>query len=847
MARQFIFKFPLAHGLHARPASLIQEVARRFNASISWENTRSHKYADSKSVLSLIAGEIWKDDPCRIIIDGDDELEAEKTLYTFLINELPKYEEETPGPLHPSKEISIPRAIKKENSLYFTGTGAGSGISLAPAFIFDGLPPGVLPSGILPGSNKPKAKAIETRDVQDAINQLRLELTRSIDQSRNLIEKNILEAHLAIVQDKTYLETIINYINKHNFSAVKAVYETAQYFTGILQNSKSYYIRQRLFDIKDISTRVVASLNRVCGASPAAVTGSDIQLKVPIILIAENILPSQFMSLDKQYLKGLILSEGGTTSHTIILARAFNIPTITGIQDIQKRITPGETVIIDAGRGLVIPSPSPSLSFFYEREMEKQQHIKEKAALFIPGPGTTADGKNLVIAANIGSIEELESAFLNGAEGIGLFRTEWLFMDKKTPPSEEEQFDIYSRAAAAAGKRPVIIRTLDIGGDKPLPYLDLAKEPNPFLGYRAIRVYNELGDLIKTQLRAIIRAAINGNLKIMFPMINCLEEIRDLKKQLQAIMKELTQEGLPFNPWISFGIMVETPAAVFALPEISEEVDFFSIGSNDLTQYFLAADRSNPKVSYIYNAFYPSFLRLLNKISAEAHSHGKWLGLCGELAGNIDYLPIWVGLGFDEISLASSTIPAVKAALKKLKTAACRKLVNQLLKTPTAQQFREMLADFSHSQSQEALLTEELINLESVSLSKEEAVRELVNLLELAGRIENSDEVEELIFKREESYSTGIGFGIAIPHCQAPQVKHNSIVFLKLKKAIDWQSLDDQPVDIILLLVIRSSHDDKEHLRILARLSRKLMDEEFAAKLRLITKPSCIIDLIKNV
>lgn len=842
MARQIVFKFPLRHGLHARPASLIQNVARRFSASITWENNRSNNRADGKSVLSLIAAETWQDDPCRIVIDGEDELEAEEALNILLANELPKCEEEPPGIGCTSEhDITIPRVIRKENPLYFAGPGVSGGISKAAAFILDSF-------HLEPPVDTGESRIVETeiRAVKDAINRLVLELTESMERSRNATEKDILNAHLGIVQDKGYLETIDNYIGVHNYSAPKAVFETSRYFAGILQSSKSYYIRQRLSDIKDISARVIVSLTGGCRPSSSAVNGCGIRLTEPAILIAENILPSQFISLDKKFLRGLVLSEAGTTSHSVILARAFNIPTITGIEGIHKKLNPGEVVIIDAGRGLVIPSPNTTISRFYDLEMEKQRLIKEKAVPFIQGPGATADGKKIEVAANIGSLEELESAFLNGAEGVGLFRTEWLFMNKANAPGEDEQFEIYSRAAAVAGKRPVIIRTLDIGGDKPIPYLELPKEANPFLGYRAIRIYNDFAELITAQLRAILRASAFGNLKIMFPMVCCLEEILSLKKQLKSVMLELEQEGTAFNREIAVGIMVEIPAVAFAVAEISAEVDFFSVGSNDLAQYFLAADRGNSKVSYLYNPLYPSFLRLLKKISDEAHARGKWVGLCGELAGNIDYLPIWAGLGFDEISLSSSTIPAIKASLKKLNSGACQNLVTHLLETTTALQIKERLSDFSRAQTNADLVTEELINLDSVSLTRDEAIRELVNLLEASGRIESSDEVEELVWQREEAYSTGIGFGVAIPHCNSPQVKNNSIAFIKLRKSMDWQSLDSQPVDMVFLLAIQSSDRDKEHLKILARLSRKLMDEEFIARLRGVEKPAGIISLIKE-
>lgn len=842
MARQIAFKFPLVHGLHARPASLIQEIARRFSASISWENDRSNNRADGKSVLSLIASDTEKDDPCRIVIDGVDELAAEEALKQFLENEFPKCDEEPPEITPPTgQEIKVPRVIKKENPLYFSGAGASRGIAKAPAFIFASF-------HLEPPAERLEAIIIEDeiRAVREAVNNLARELSETMDLSQNSIEKDILTAHLAIVQDKAYLEKIHDYIVSWECSAAKAVFETVQYFAAILQNRQSLYIRQRLADIKDISARVIVSLTCGCKPSSTAIAASAITLTEPIILITENILPSQFISLDKTHLRGLVLSEAGTTSHSVILARAFNIPTVTGVENIHKKMNPGEELIVDGSRGLVIPTPNATLSRFYDLEMAKQQHIYEKNAPFISVPGATADGKKMEVAANIGSVAEMESAFLNGAEGIGLFRSELIFMNRSTAPTEEEQFDIYSMAALIAGKEPLIIRTLDIGGDKPMPYLDLPNEANPFLGYRAIRIYDDFNELITTQLRALLRASAWGNLKIMFPMVACMEEVLALKNRLKTVMLDLEKEGIPFNSGVEIGIMIEIPSIVFALEKACREVDFFSVGSNDLAQYFFAADRANPTVSYLHNPFYPSFLRLLKKIVTGVHAGGKWVGFCGEIAGNIDCLPLWVGLGFDEISLSSAGIPAIKSRLKTLRFDECKNMVTGLFKKATAQQVEERLREFSRTPAKVDLITEELIDLEAGSLTRDEAIREAVNLLDASGRIENSDEVEELVWQREDEYSTGIGFGVATPHCHSPQIKNNSIVFLKLKRPIDWESLDNQPVDMVFLLAMRASDRDKEHLRILARLSRKLMDEEFIVKLRSAGKPADVIALLKE-
>jgi phosphoenolpyruvate-protein phosphotransferase len=838
LAREITFNFPCTHGLHARPASLIQEIAGRFNSAISWENKRTNSRADGKSVLALIALDTREKDPCRITIQGTDEEEAEAALKTLVENELPGWEEKLPAIRVPAvQEITLPRVFKKENPLFFNGTGAGSGIARAKTLIFASFtlePP--------PGTAKPHRSADEIQAVGSAINHLEQQLISSIAASQDQTEKDILTAHLSIIRDKTFRDKINEYIIRQKSSAARAVYRTALYFGAILQKSRSLYIRQRLADINDLSTRILSLIPNHRAASPPA----EVELSEPVILVAADLLPSRLIALDKKYLKGLVLAEAAGTSHTVILARAFAIPTVTGIEGIHKKLHPGEEAIIDGRRGLVVPGPGPALSRFYDREIKKQRLIKEKAKASILPTGVSAAGEKIEVAANISSVEELEPAFLNGAEGIGLFRTELLFMNRTAPPCEEEQFAIYSRAAQAAGNLPVIIRTLDIGGDKPIPYLNLPQEANPFLGYRGVRIYGDFNSLINDQLRALLRASALGNLKIMFPMVACVEEIRSLKNRLQAAALELENEGIPCNPGLPVGMMVEIPAAAFSIDKLSDEVDFFSVGSNDLCQYFLAADRANPKVGDLYNPLSPAFLRLLKKIIDDAHARNKWVGLCGEMAGQHHYLPVLVGLGFDEISLAAPNIPFVKSTLTNFQFAELKALTCELLEKTTAAEIAERLTRFSHSPTDAGLVSEELINLDSESASKDEAIRELTDLLELTGRIENSDDLEAAIWSREDVYSTGIGFGVAIPHCQSPRNMNNSIAFLRLKNPIDWQSLDGQPVDMVFLLSIRASDRDIEHMKILARLSRQLMDEEFRAGLRNAKKPCDLVTLINQ-
>ncbi|HTP13601.1 MAG TPA: phosphoenolpyruvate--protein phosphotransferase, partial [Bacteroidota bacterium] len=545
-------------------------------------------------------------------------------------------------------------------------------------------------------------------------------------------------------------------------------------------------------------------------------------------------------------LKGIVLAHGGTTSHTVILARAFGIPCITGVKDVHHRLRNGQDIILDAERGLVIPNPPDLVLAFYGSEISKMEAFRTRLAKFIKVPSATADGKRLEVGANIGSYEEAEAAFRNGAEGIGLFRTELLFMNRPEPPGEEEQFRVYANTATLAGKKSVIVRTLDIGGDKPIPYLNLPVEANPFLGYRAVRMYEAHKEIVETQLRAILRASAFGNLKIMIPMISSVEEVKHVRTWTRAVMDQLDRDHIPYNRKIEIGIMVEIPSACFIIDQLSREVDFFSIGSNDLTQYYLAVDRDNQKVAHLYSSFQPSFLRLMKKIIDDAHAHGKWVGLCGELGSNRLAVPLFIGWGIDEISLASPDIPVMKLAISLCRSAECRKLVPPILEKESPLDVETALREFFANKAEGALTAKEMIRLDSSSKTKEEAIRELVDLLHLADRVDDADKVEETIWQREATYSTGVGFGVAIPHCKSQNVLANSIAVLKLREPIDWGSADGQPVQLVILIAIKGEKAGVQHLKMIASLSRKLVDDTFRARITSETTEAKMLVLVNS-
>ncbi len=821
MALEFQFVFPLKNGMHARPASRFQEVAGGYSSRITFVNLQSGASGNGKSTLSLVATATREGDRCALSFEGEDEAAAREGMQRFLTGEFPGCDEELVIPeAAPGVTRPLPRALRGEQERVVAGVSVSRGIARAPAALLSDRtlepPPGGWPAGI---------DDDEVARVWKAVAGAQADMRAQISSTPEGVEQAILKAHLSIAGDPDYMTTVEGFVRTRHCPAGEALLQTAHHYSEMLDRSGSAYLRERVLDIQDVTSQLIESLYGTAAASGTA------QITGDAICLADALAPSRFIALDRDHVKGLVLARGGVTSHTVILARSFGIPCITGVPDVHRTIRPGEDVILDAERGLVIRTPSEQASRFYAGEMRKLDRMKTRLRRFAGLPGASADGKRLEIAANAASPEEVETALAEGAEGIGLFRTEILFMDRKEPPGEEEQFRIYERVAKNAGDRPVIIRTLDIGGDKPIPYLNLPREENPFLGYRAIRMYADYPQLINAQLRAILRASASGKLKVMFPMICSVQEVRTLKGRLLELMRELDSEGAAYNRQIPLGIMVEIPSVAFVIDQLCREVDFFSIGSNDLTQYFLAADRANTRVSYLYSPFHPSFLRMLKQIIDEVHRHGRWVGLCGEMGGNALALPLFFGYGIDEISLAPSLIPAVKEAARRCRIPECEALLASVLQMESPESVEDALKECASVQRGDALITEELVRLSSHAASKEEAIRELVDLLHTEGRVDDPDAVEDAVWAREKTYPTGMGFGVAIPHCRSPHVTVNSIAVLKLAAALAWNLPDQEPVHFLILIAVSAAAGGDEHLRIIASLARKLMHEEFRRQL----------------
>ena len=488
-------------------------------------------------------------------------------------------------------------------------------------------------------------------------------LQKSLDASRAQLEKikekaaaemgeekaAVFEAHIRLLDDPEFTGAMAMEIESNSINAMKAVDNVTNMFVSIFESMEDAYMRERAADIKDVSKRIIANLAGK-SADAFAITEAN------TVVVAHDLTPSDTAQLDRSKVVGFITNIGGRTSHAAIMARTLEIPAVLGLGDITSAVKTGDKIIVDGITGDVIINPSEDVIAEYEAKKEKFKEEQEELKKLIDVKTTTKSGKRVEVCGNIGQPEDVLGVIANGGDGVGLFRTEFLYMDRDNAPTEEEQYESYKFVLEKMEGKQVVIRTLDIGGDKTLPYLPLPEEMNPFLGYRAIRLCLDRKEIFKVQLRALLRASVYGNLCVMFPMISGLEEFQNAKAVVEECKAELRAEGKEYSDSIQWGIMVEIPAAAVYADELAKHVDFFSIGTNDLIQYTLAADRMSEKVSYLYNPMHPAVLRLIKMTIDGAHKHGKWVGMCGEMAGDEAAIPTLVEYGLDEFSMSATSI-----------------------------------------------------------------------------------------------------------------------------------------------------------------------------------------------
>ena len=497
----------------------------------------------------------------------------------------------------------------------------------------------------------------------------------------------IFEGHLMILEDEELEEEIIDYLRSNKVNASVAASKIIDQQVEMLSEIDDEYLKERAGDIRDIGNRLIKNILGMHIVDLGDITEES-------ILVAYDLTPSETAQLNLEKVLGFITDIGGRTSHTSIMARSLELPAIVGTNDVTARVNTGDYLILDAVNNRVYVNPTQAEIDELKTLEAKLAEEKAELAKLKDLPAVTLDGHKVDVVANIGTIRDCEGAHRNGAEGVGLYRTEFLFMDRDQLPSEEEQFIAYKEVVEAMEGHLVVLRTMDIGGDKELPYLNLPKEMNPFLGWRAVRIALDRREILHAQLRAVLRASAFGKLAVMFPMIISVEEIRELKSVLETLKAELRAEGKAFDENIQVGVMVETPSAAVNAKFLAKEVDFFSIGTNDLTQYTLAVDRGNELISHLYNPMSPSVLGLIKQVIDASHAEGKWTGMCGELAGDERATLLLLGMGLDEFSMSAISVPHIKKLVRSVSYQEAKALADEALQKPTTAEIEQLIQAF---------------------------------------------------------------------------------------------------------------------------------------------------------
>lgn len=563
------------------------------------------------------------------------------------------------------------------------GIPASPGVAVAPVFLFR-------TEAVQLARRDIAAVGQEIERLQDSIAEAAVQI-ESIQartaQKMGEAEASVFSAHLLFLEDPTLVDAAKERIRAEKVCAEWAFQTTGDEIASMLDAVDDPYLAERASDVRDVVSRVVRILTGQAAPSLSSLAG-------PSIVVAKDLTPSQTAAFDPRLVVGLAIEEGGPTSHTVILARTLGIPAVVGMAQGADRVSHGEQAILDGNSGELTLRPDAAALLKAKMRASELTEQKERRRVLIGLPSQTADGERLELAANIGVPAEVSEALRWGAEGIGLFRTEFLYMDRRELPNEEEQFEAYQQVLRTMGpSRPVIFRTLDIGGDKGVDALNLPREANPFLGLRAIRICLQDPDLFKVQLRALLRASAHGRVRIMYPMVQSVKEVLDANRILEQARSELQSEGTAVGR-IEVGMMIEVPAAVTIVDLLAPHVDFFSIGTNDLIQYALAVDRMNSRVAHLYQPFHPAILRMIGRTCTAAHQASKWVGVCGEMAGDPVAAPVLLGLGLDEFSMSAPALPAVKEALRATRRSDAKTFAASLVKMSDPVEIRQRAEEY---------------------------------------------------------------------------------------------------------------------------------------------------------
>ena len=683
-------------GLHARPAARFVTTAARYEADVRVD--KGDKSANAKSMNQVATLGVRQGDEIVVSAAGPDAAAALAALAALADDNFGDPEDTKHEIRDTSSEATSPSALLSTDQLTtdslntdprttgsLSGIPASPGVAVGPAALYRPRLPEVV-------SRRVDDPAAEWQRLLDAVAVAREEIEALHRRALNQVgreEAAIFEAHLLFLEDPTTLDAVRATIIAESLNAEAAWQRETAALVAAFAEMDDAYLRARAADIEDVARRV---LRQLMGVAPPA-----LDFAAPSVLIAADLSPSDTARLDPAQVLAICTELGAATAHSAILARALGIPAVVGLGHNVWQVADGQRVAVDGDAGALWPRPDDAQLVTFAARREAWLAEQRRAQAAGQAAAVTRDGHAVEIAANIGSPHDVGPALAYGAEGVGLFRTEFLFMDRPAAPSEDEQLAAYREAARLMGDRPLIIRTLDVGGDKPLPYLDLGQEANPFLGWRAIRFCLARPDIFLPQLRAILRAGVGEdgtrrNVKIMFPMIGAPDELRAARAMLEQAAGELQAEGLPYDDRMAVGIMIEVPSAVAVANLLAREADFFSIGTNDLTQYVMAADRGNARVAGLADALQPAVLRLVRDAARAAHDAGIWIGMCGELAGNPLATPVLLGLGLDELSMSAPAIPAVKAAVRELTTDEARRIAAAVLELDSAEAVRRYLS-----------------------------------------------------------------------------------------------------------------------------------------------------------
>ncbi|MCA5011555.1 MULTISPECIES: phosphoenolpyruvate--protein phosphotransferase [unclassified Enterococcus] len=568
------------------------------------------------------------------------------------------------------------------------GIAASDGVAIAKAYLL------VQPDLSFDKKSVEDTAAEESR-LDDALAKSTTELQairEKAAQSLGEEEAQVFDAHLMVLSDPEMIGQIKQNIQDNKVNAEAALKEVTDMYIGMFEAmDDNAYMQERAADIRDVAKRILAHLLGVTLPNPSMINEE-------VVVVAHDLTPSDTAQLDRTYVKAFVTDIGGRTSHSAIMARSLEIPAIVGTKEITAKVKEGDILAVNGIDGDVIVHPTDAEKADFEAKGKAYADLKAEWDKLKHAETVTADGKHIELAANIGTPKDLEGVHNNGGEAVGLYRTEFLYMDSPDFPTEEDQYVAYKAVLEGMDGKPVVVRTMDIGGDKELPYLQLPHEMNPFLGYRALRIsLSERGDdMFRTQMRALLRASVHGNLRIMFPMVATLKEFRAAKKIFDEEKAKLVSEGTSVSDTIQVGIMIEIPAAAVIADKFAKEVDFFSIGTNDLIQYTMAADRMNERVSYLYQPYNPSILRLIKNVIDASHAEGKWTGMCGEMAGDQTAVPLLVGMGLDEFSMSATSILKTRSLMKRLDTKKMTELADRALNDcDTMEEVMELVEEFT--------------------------------------------------------------------------------------------------------------------------------------------------------